>query len=46
MQFKLFEGTNVIEVHYQAAPSDGSPHSAGIENATGSAGVQCYFGTD
>ncbi len=45
MQFKLFETTNVIEVHYQAAPSDGGTHSAGIENADGSAGVQWYYGT-
>ena len=45
MQFKLFETTNVIEVHYQAAPSDGGTHSAGIENADGTAGVQCYYGT-
>ena len=45
MQFKLFETTNVIEVHYQVAPSDGGTHSAGIENADGSAGVQWYYGT-
>lgn len=48
MQFKLFETTNVIEVHYQAAPGDSSEpddHSAGLENADGSAGVQYYLGT-
>ena len=44
MQWKLFEGTNVIEVHYQAAPADNSPHTAGIENADGSAGAQWYYG--
>ena len=32
-QYQLFEGTNVIEVHYQAAPSDGGTHSAGVEDA-------------
>ncbi len=46
LQYKLFEGTNVIEVHYQAAPSDGGTHSAGIENADGTAGVQYYLGTE
>ena len=40
MQVKLFEGTNVIEVHYQAAPADGGTHSAGVENETGTIGVQ------
>ncbi len=45
MQWKLFETTNVIEVHYQAAPSDGGTHSAGIENADGTVGVQYYYGT-
>ena len=40
MQVKLFEGTNVIEVHYQVAPSDGGTHSAGVENETGTIGVQ------
>ena len=45
MQYKLFETTNVIEVHYQAAPSDGGTHSAGIENADGTVGVQYSYGT-
>ncbi len=45
LQYKLFESTNVIEVHYQAAPSDGGTHSAGIENAAGTVGVQYYRGT-
>ena len=45
MQWKLFETTNVMEVHYQAAPSDGGTHSAGIENADGTVGVQWYYGT-
>ena len=44
-QYKLFEGTNTIEVHYQAAPSDGGTHSAGIENAAGTLGIQYYRGT-
>ncbi|HRQ40767.1 MAG TPA: proprotein convertase P-domain-containing protein [Chloroflexota bacterium] len=44
-QYKLFEGSNYIEVHYQAAPSDGGTHSAGIENAAGTVGVQYYLGT-
>ncbi|MEZ4767459.1 MAG: hypothetical protein R2844_03430 [Caldilineales bacterium] len=46
MEFKLYEGTNVIEVHYQAAPNDGSQHSAGVENQDGTVGVQYYLGFD
>src|SRR5262249_54825410 len=34
-EFKLFEGSNNIEVHYQQALSQGNTHSAGIENQTG-----------
>lgn len=45
MQYKLFETTNDIEVHYEAAPSDGGTHSAGIENTDGTLGVQYYLGT-
>jgi hypothetical protein len=45
VQYKLFETTNAIEVHYQAAPSDGGTHSAGIENQTGTIGIQYYLGT-
>jgi subtilisin-like proprotein convertase family protein len=44
-QYKLYENNKSIEVHYQAAPSDGGTHSAGIENATGTSGVQYYRGT-
>jgi hypothetical protein len=40
-QFKLFEGSNVIEVHYTVALG-GSTHSAGIENQAGNVGLQ-YF---
>jgi len=45
MQFKLFETTNVIEVHYEAAPSDGGTHSAGVEDASGSVGEQYFLGS-
>jgi hypothetical protein len=45
LQYKLFETSNAIEVHYQAAPSDGGTHSAGIENADGTLGIQYYRGT-
>ena len=45
LQYKLFETTNVIEVHYQAAPCDGGTHSAGIENQNGTVGLQYYLGT-
>lgn len=43
-QFKLFENTNNIEVHYSSAPSDGGTHSAGIENATGLGGLNYLNG--
>jgi hypothetical protein len=41
MQYKLHE-TTVIEVHYQAAPSDGGTHWR-IENQDG-VGLQYYLG--
>ncbi len=44
MQFKIFETSNVIEVHYDTAPSDTGTHSAGLENPAGSAGVQYFLG--
>lgn len=40
MQFKLFEGSGDIEVHYQSAPNNGATHSAGIEDAAGTIGLQ------
>lgn len=45
MQYKLYETTNNIEVHYAAAPSDGGNHSAGIENAAGDIGLQYQYTT-
>lgn len=45
MQFKLFESSSAIEVHYLSAPSDGGQHSAGIEDATGTIGLQYLFGS-
>jgi hypothetical protein len=44
LQYKLYEGTNAIEVHYQAAPSDGGTHTAGIENQDGTVAAQYYNG--
>jgi hypothetical protein len=45
MWFKLFEGSNNIEVHYEAAPTgDSGTHSAGIENQDGTIGLQYYLG--
>ncbi len=43
-QFKLFEGSNEIEIHYQNALSDGGTHSAGIEDQSGTMGLQYYLG--
>ena len=44
MQFKLFEGSDSIEVHYQTVPSDGGNHAAGIENAHSTSGVSYFWG--
>ncbi|MCP4541606.1 MAG: hypothetical protein GY832_31120 [Chloroflexi bacterium] len=43
-QFKLFEGTDEIEIHYQDAFSDGGVHSAGIEDQSGTIGLQYHLG--
>ncbi|MGI8617844.1 MAG: hypothetical protein ACR2L6_01985 [Gemmatimonadaceae bacterium] len=40
VQVKLFEGSNVIEIHSLAVPPDGHQHTQGIEN---SAGTDAYF---
>ena len=37
-------GRTAIEVHYRNPASDGGTHSAGIENQSGTTGVQHYFG--
>lgn len=41
-QIKLFEGTNNIEIHYANMfnDADGVPQTIGIENATGTVGLQ------
>lgn len=43
-EFKIFEGTSTIEVHYLDAASDGETHSAGIENRIGAIGIQHHLG--
>lgn len=40
VQVKLFEGTNVIEIHSLAVPPDWHAHTQGIENT---AGTDAYF---
>lgn len=40
VQIKLFEGTNVIEIHSTVVPPDAHQHTQGIENATG---TDAYF---
>ncbi len=43
-QFKLFEGSNAIEVHYLDAPLDGFFfHTVGVENRTGSLGDEYFY---
>src|SRR5207245_1872409 len=44
-EYKLFEGSNLVEVHYPLAQSGGHQHSAGIENETGTVGNQFFLGT-
>lgn len=44
-QFQVYEDSNIVEVHYQSVPSDGSLHAAGIENQGGSSGLQYYLDT-
>ncbi|MCX7423711.1 MAG: GEVED domain-containing protein [Planctomycetia bacterium] len=44
-QFKLFETTNNIEVHYQLALTDGNTRVAGVENSDGTVGVEFFEGT-
>ena len=46
MQYKLFEGRNIIEMHYEliSMHQAGRVHSVGIENQDGSAGLQYHLG--
>lgn len=44
-EFKVFEGSNAIEVHYAATPATGGYHAAGIENADGTVGLQYHYGS-
>jgi hypothetical protein len=44
MMIKLFEATGDIEIHYLKAPGDEFEHVVGIENATGTEGLQYYRG--
>ena len=44
-QVKLFEGTHVIETHYQSAQTDGATVTVGIENQEGTRGHQYYRGS-
>ena len=44
-QTKLFETTNVIEVHYPNPATDGGNHVAGVENESGTVGVEFFEGT-
>jgi hypothetical protein len=38
-QIKLFEGTDIIEIHCTQSSADGSNHTIGVENASGTCGV-------
>ncbi len=46
-QFKLFESSNLIEIHYDTALANANPrnYSAGIEDTTGTIGLQYYLST-
>jgi photosystem II stability/assembly factor-like uncharacterized protein len=43
-QFKLFESSGRVEVHYLSASSDGGTHTLGIENSSGTDGIQYFHG--
>ena len=45
LEYKLFEGDNSIEVHYQQAVTAGEVYSVGIENQDGTVGLQYYRGS-
>lgn len=38
-QVKLFEGTDIIEIHCTQSIADGTPQTIGIENAAGTCGI-------
>jgi hypothetical protein len=39
VQAKLFEGTDIIEIHCTQSVADGTPQTIGVENAAGTCGV-------
>lgn len=45
LQVQLHETTGHVEVHYLSAPTDGRPHTIGVESADGSAATQYYYGS-
>ena len=45
MQARLYEASGDIEVHWSDAPSDSSTHAVGIEDDTGSVGLQAAYAT-
>ncbi len=45
VQVKLYEGSSSIEIHVDAAPSDGGTHSCGIEDSGGNVGLQYHSGS-
>ena len=44
VQAVLYEGTNAIDINCSNCASDGGTHSQGIEDTTGTLGVQRYLG--
>ncbi len=44
MQFQLRASSHVVEIHYLSAQPDGQIVTAGVENATGTIGLQHYAG--
>ena len=44
-QAVLYEGTNTIDINCQNCESDGGIHSQGVEDASGTLGVQRYLGS-
>lgn len=44
-QYKLFETTNLVEVHYDTVFGDGGTYTVGIEDDTGTIGLEVYRGS-
>lgn len=44
MQLKVFELDGAVEVHHLLAPTDGSPHTVGVQDGTGDRATEYHHG--